>query len=264
MTPKPLCSQRLCPAMRHRTMWAAPTGTRTFWEPRHLTGALPIFALASGLARSAAQEHATKVEILCGWRQSRWPSARRSNQRPATASALASAAGPCVPVTAVEFIDTIVSRKMEDKMSSMVSAQDLLQQPPMPTRRDFLAVSATAFAAIGVAAGIWPLFDSLNPSSASRAEAKTEVDLRPIRPGQVITVRWQGKPVFIAHRTPEQIAQAAADDGAATIDPARDRSRVKRKAIEKDFDAALAKALKFAKTEDAAYLPGWCGADPVA
>ena len=114
-------------------------------------------------------------------------------------------------------------------MSSMVSAQDLLQQPPMPTRRDFLAVSATAFAAIGVAAGIWPMFDSLNPSSASRAEAKTEVDLRPIRPGQVITVRWQGKPVFIAHRTPEQIAQAAADDGAATIDPARDRSRVKRK-----------------------------------
>jgi hypothetical protein len=41
------------------------------------------------------------------------------------------------------------------------------------------------------------------------------------------------------------------------------RSRVKRKAIEKDFDAALAKALKLAKTQDAAYLPGWCGPDPV-
>ena len=41
------------------------------------------------------------------------------------------------------------------------------------------------------------------------------------------------------------------------------RTRIKRKSIEKDFDAALAKALKFAKTPDAAYLPGWCGPDPV-
>jgi ubiquinol-cytochrome c reductase iron-sulfur subunit len=42
-------------------------------------------------------------------------------------------------------------------------------------------------------------------------------------------VRWQGKAVFIAHRTPEQIAQAEADDALATLDPASDRTRVKRK-----------------------------------
>jgi ubiquinol-cytochrome c reductase iron-sulfur subunit len=97
------------------------------------------------------------------------------------------------------------------------------------TRRDFLTVSAAAFAAIGAAAGLWPVVDSLNPSAGKRAEATTEVDLRPIRPGQIITVRWQGKPVFIAHRTAEQIAAAEADDTAARIDPARDRTRVKRK-----------------------------------
>src|SRR5262249_33177250 len=135
----------------------------------------------------------------------------------------------CVAVTKAEFIDTMASRKRRRKMSSLVGAQGLLQQPPRPTRRDFLTVSATAFAAIGVTAGIWPWIDRLNPSSASRAEAKTEVDLRPIKQGQVIAVRWQGKPVFVAHRTPEQIAQAAADDGVATLDPARDRDRVKRK-----------------------------------
>ncbi len=38
------------------------------------------------------------------------------------------------------------------------------------------------------------------------------------------------------------------------------RRRMKRKAVEADFDAALEQALKLAKSEDADYLPGWCGA----
>ena len=37
------------------------------------------------------------------------------------------------------------------------------------------------------------------------------------------------------------------------------RRRIKRKAIEADFDKALDKALKLAKSEDTDYLPGWCG-----
>jgi hypothetical protein len=40
------------------------------------------------------------------------------------------------------------------------------------------------------------------------------------------------------------------------------RRRMKRKTVEKDFDHALAQALKLAKSEDADYLPGWCGAVP--
>ncbi|HEX4505040.1 MAG TPA: ParB-like protein [Alphaproteobacteria bacterium] len=40
------------------------------------------------------------------------------------------------------------------------------------------------------------------------------------------------------------------------------RHRMKRKAVEKDFDAALTDAVKLAKGKDAGYLPGWCG--PVA
>jgi hypothetical protein len=40
------------------------------------------------------------------------------------------------------------------------------------------------------------------------------------------------------------------------------RRRMKRKSVEKDFDAALEQALKLAKTEEAGYLPGWCGAVP--
>ena len=37
------------------------------------------------------------------------------------------------------------------------------------------------------------------------------------------------------------------------------RRRMKRKAVERDFEGAIEKAIKLAKSEDAAYLPGWCG-----
>jgi hypothetical protein len=37
------------------------------------------------------------------------------------------------------------------------------------------------------------------------------------------------------------------------------RRRIKRKRVEKSFDAALQKALDLARGEEASYLPGWCG-----
>ncbi|MBU2582261.1 MAG: ubiquinol-cytochrome c reductase iron-sulfur subunit [Alphaproteobacteria bacterium] len=96
-------------------------------------------------------------------------------------------------------------------------------------RRDFLVVAGNAFAAVGAAATLWPFIDSMNPSSDVSALASTQIDLGPIALGQRITVMWQGKPVFIDHRTSNQIALAKADDGnAGLIDPATDASRVQR------------------------------------
>ncbi len=37
------------------------------------------------------------------------------------------------------------------------------------------------------------------------------------------------------------------------------RRRVARKEIERHFERAVAAALKLAKSQDANYLPGWCG-----
>ena len=37
------------------------------------------------------------------------------------------------------------------------------------------------------------------------------------------------------------------------------RRRIKRKAVDKDFESALKEALTLAKSMDAGYLPGWCG-----
>ncbi len=93
-------------------------------------------------------------------------------------------------------------------------------------RRDFLELVAWSTFGVGTLAALWPLVDSMNPSAAVLAAAETEVDLAPIEPGQRVTVTWQGKPVFIAHRTEEEIALARADNGADLRDPATDAERV--------------------------------------
>ena len=93
-------------------------------------------------------------------------------------------------------------------------------------RRDFLELVAWSTFGVGTLAALRPLVDSMNPSAAVLATAETEVDLAPIEPGQRVTVTWQGKPVFVAHRTEEEIALARADDGADLRDPATDAERV--------------------------------------
>jgi hypothetical protein len=40
------------------------------------------------------------------------------------------------------------------------------------------------------------------------------------------------------------------------------RRRIKRKLVERDFGRAMEKALLFAKSAEAGYLPGWCGPAP--
>ncbi len=42
------------------------------------------------------------------------------------------------------------------------------------------------------------------------------------------------------------------------------RRRVKRKAVESDFDHVVERALQLAKSGDASHLPGWCGPAPEA
>lgn len=92
-------------------------------------------------------------------------------------------------------------------------------------RRDFLIKVTAAVGTVGVAATCVPFVASMNPSSDVLAKAETEVDLSGITPGAMHTVAWQGKPVFILHRTPEQIKASAESNGG--FDPEPDSKRVK-------------------------------------
>ena len=95
-----------------------------------------------------------------------------------------------------------------------------------PDRRDFLGVVTTAVGAAGAAAACWPFVASMNPSSDVLAKATTEVDLSGIGAGEMHTVAWQGKPVFVLHRTPEQSGAMGQSNGGK--DPQDDAKRVQK------------------------------------
>jgi len=57
---------------------------------------------------------------------------------------------------------------------------------------------------------VWPLIDQMNPDQSVLALATIEVDISSIEVGQSVVVKWRGKPVFIRHRTAEEIAEARA------------------------------------------------------
>src|SRR5687768_10910689 len=90
------------------------------------------------------------------------------------------------------------------------------------TRRDFLALTAVAMGGVGTAIFAWPFIDSLNPAADTLALATVEVDLTPIMEGQAITVVWQGKPVFIRHRSAADIEAARGVDVTELRDPQPD------------------------------------------
>ena len=96
------------------------------------------------------------------------------------------------------------------------------------SRRNFLYLGTTAVGAAGLAAVAWPFVDSMNPAADTLALASIEVDLATIKPGEQIVVTWQGKPVFIRRRTPEEIKTAADANIADLKDPQPDSARVQK------------------------------------
>lgn len=94
------------------------------------------------------------------------------------------------------------------------------------TRRDFMVLAASSMAAVGGACAMWPMVDSLNPAADTLALSSIEVDLSNIAPGQTITVKWRGKPIFIRHRTEEEIKEAESVPMSDLKDPEEDGHRV--------------------------------------
>ena len=93
------------------------------------------------------------------------------------------------------------------------------------SRRDILAIATGTLGVAGLAAAAWPLIAQLAPDASTIAASTTDVDLAPIAEGGIATVAWQGKPVFVRHRTAAEIAAARATPLSALPDPASDESR---------------------------------------
>src|SRR5882672_11960414 len=72
-------------------------------------------------------------------------------------------------------------------------------------RRTIILASACAGGAAAVATAV-PFAASMLPSDRARAlGAPVEVDISALKPGDMQTVEWQGKPVWIIRRTKEML-----------------------------------------------------------
>jgi ubiquinol-cytochrome c reductase iron-sulfur subunit len=74
-----------------------------------------------------------------------------------------------------------------------------------PSRRAWVGIACGAGAVGGIAAAV-PFVSSFAPSERAKAAgAAVEVDISTLKPGEMQTVEWRGKPVWILKRTPEQL-----------------------------------------------------------
>ena len=75
-----------------------------------------------------------------------------------------------------------------------------------PKRRQLIVATSVAGAAAGLGVAI-PLLSSMMPSERAKAAgAPVEADISRLAPGEMMTVEWRGKPVWIVRRTPEMLA----------------------------------------------------------
>jgi len=81
-------------------------------------------------------------------------------------------------------------------------------------RRRFLTTAATVVGGAGVIATAVPFISAMSPSAKTRAiGAPVEVDISALQPGQKLTVKWQGKPIWILRRDEKTINGLASLDG---------------------------------------------------
>jgi ubiquinol-cytochrome c reductase iron-sulfur subunit len=91
-----------------------------------------------------------------------------------------------------------------------------------------LFIATGAGAAVAAGAAVWPLIAQMNPDASTLALASTELDIAAIPEGQIVTVKWRGKPVFVRHRTKKEIEAAQAVSLAELPDPQPDSARVQK------------------------------------
>jgi ubiquinol-cytochrome c reductase iron-sulfur subunit len=110
---------------------------------------------------------------------------------------------------------------------------------PAGTRRDFLYYVTAGAGVVVTGAAVWPLVNQMNPSADVQALASIFVDISAIEPGTQLSVIWQGKPVFIRRRTPDEIEAARAVDISTLPDPLADNANALEGADASDVNRAL-------------------------
>jgi ubiquinol-cytochrome c reductase iron-sulfur subunit len=115
-------------------------------------------------------------------------------------------------------------QRSQPSQERIVTNPALPFDPPDDADRRLWLGAATAAGGVGLVTSTVPFVASLAPSEKARAlGAPVDVEVGSLRPGELRTVEWRGKPVFVLRRTPEMI-DALAQHDALLVDPQSRRS----------------------------------------
>lgn len=92
----------------------------------------------------------------------------------------------------------------------------------------FMVGAAASTYASAIKNGVWITLSQLSPTADVLAVANVEVDLSTIPEGTTATIKWRGKPLFVRHRTAEEINVENAVALSDLRDPQTDADRNKR------------------------------------
>ncbi|KAF2225252.1 ubiquinol-cytochrome c reductase iron-sulfur subunit [Elsinoe ampelina] len=92
----------------------------------------------------------------------------------------------------------------------------------------FMVGTMGAISAYGAKATVQDFLVNMSASADVLAQAKVEVDLAAIPEGKNVIIKWRGKPVFIRHRTADEIKEAEDTKWEALRDPQPDSDRVQK------------------------------------
>jgi len=104
---------------------------------------------------------------------------------------------------------SVDASSMSNPAAAESSVADTVEDPK---RRRLLVFGAAGVGGLGAAALALPMVASMSPSARAKAAgAPVEADISKLDGGQLLTVEWRGKPVWIVNRTEETLARLDAD-----------------------------------------------------
>lgn len=130
-------------------------------------------------------------------------------------------------IKAIEIDNNKLDKSCKNSVKSDKIIQNPCQRLESKTRREFIDSLITGFIAVGTACSIYPLLSSFNPAKDTLSSSTIEIDLSKIPPGITKTFSWQGKPIFIRHRTINEIKDANLANLSGMKDPEEDTKRTK-------------------------------------
>ena len=110
------------------------------------------------------------------------------------------------------------------------------------TRRDFLYYATAGAGAVATGAAVWPLVNQMNPSADVQALSSIFVDVSAVEVGTQITIKWQGKPVFIRRRNAEEISAGRAVVLTDLVDLKAENANIQAEADASDQNRTLDEA----------------------